>query len=212
MYISVENYREMYLKGKDSKVVLDEIEKIRHEIAKIKNKLESPVNSYNSYTHSSEIASIDVFRGYLSAALGYLSEINEEACDFTEEEKASMIFDSTVDGISCITLTVGEYLQDKYELIFGGEEAEILEVHLGGESVSRKINTETAREKIHSLHIGEWHENYSPEKYGCTLNEAVKWQLRIDYKTGAAPRFFDGYGVFPYNFSILARLLGADVF
>ena len=50
-----------------------------------------------------------------------------------------------------------------------------------------------------------------PEHYGCTLNEPTRWQLRVDYLSGSAPRFFDGVGVYPYNFSSLARLFGADV-
>lgn len=212
MYISVDSYREMYLDGKDVKAITEEIEKIRREIAKTKNKLESPANVYDSRLYPSQGSVIDIYRGYLNAAFTTLAGLTGEDCEFTEEEKASLIFDTTVDDISCISLTAGSYLQDKYELTFGDEEAEICEMHLEKESVFRKIELTAARETVRSLHLGEWKETYTPEQYGCTLNEPTKWQLRIDYKTGAVPRFYDGAGVFPYNFDVLVHLLGADIF
>ena len=211
MYISVENYKEMYLNGKDAAAVAEEIQKIRRQIARAKEKLESPANVYDSYANESETSVIDIYKGYLNAALGHLSALTGLPCELTEEEKASLIFDSTVDDISCITLTAGRYLQDKYELTFNGDVAEICELHLGDDSVCRGIDLSHARKTVKALHIGEWKETYTPEQYGCTLNEPTKWQLRIDYRSGSAPRFYDGFGIFPYNFDVLARLLGADI-
>ena len=211
MYISVDNYRQMYLDGKDKEIILEEIVKIRHEIAKAKNKLESPANEYDNRSYPLERGVVDVCRDYFEAATSYLSEITGEAAELTEEEKASLIFDSMVDDISCVTLTVGRYLQDKYELTFNGDDAELTELHLGSETLVKKIDSAAAKEIIRSLHIGEWKDNYTPEQYGCTLNEPTKWELRIDYTGGAAPRFYDGIGVFPYNFKSLLRLMNADI-
>ena len=211
MYISVDNYREMYLAGKDAPSVLEEIEKIRREIAKIKTKLESPANIYNSRAYPSEISAVEIYKEYIRAARDYVYELTGEICDLTEEEKSSLVFDSTVDDISCLTLTAGRYLQDKYELTFFDGYCEICEIHLGVEPISRRIDANSAREAIRSIHIGGWKETYTPEQYGCTLNEPTKWQLRIDYRTGACPRFYDGFGIFPYNFDLLVRLLGADI-
>ena len=211
MYISVENYREKYLVGKDITALTEEIGKLRREIMKVKNKLESPAGAYDLRSYATESAAIDTYKGYLSAAIERLCEVSGEAPSFTEEEKASLIFDSTVDGISCVTLTVGRYLQDKYELSLGSEEGSVCEIHLDREPVMRSVDPLTAREVIRSLHMGDWKESYTPEQYGCTLNEPTKWQIRIDYNGGSAPRFFDGVGVFPYNFSTLCRLMGADV-
>ncbi len=209
MYISVENYEEMYLKGKDRDTVLEEIFKIRREIAKAKAKLESPANVYDSYPEQTDV--IEVCRNYLAAAMDYFYALTNEKCELTEEEKASLIFNSTVPDIACLTLTVGRYLQDKYELTFSEGTAEIREIHLGEDEITRSVDGKRAREVILGLNMGEWHESYTPDRYGCTLNEPTKWQIRIDYSTKAAPRFFDGFGVFPYNFEILSKLLGADV-
>ena len=211
MYISVENYKGMYLNGKDAEALRDEIEKLRREIAKVKNKLESPANSYNVRMLSADADAVNVYKGYLSCAIEYLSDISGNSPEYTEEEKASMVFDSAVGDISCITLTAGRYLQNKYELVLTDDKAILTELHLDEEAVSREINIIAARETIRSMHFGEWRESYLPEHYGCTLNEPTRWQLRVDYLSGSAPRFFDGVGVFPYNFSSLARLFGADV-
>lgn len=211
MYISVDSYREMYLLGKDFKTVNEEIEKIRREIAKTKKKLESPANLYDLRTRLTEGVAIEVYKGYLSAAMDYLSDITDSRAELTEEEKASLIFDSTVDDICCVTLTAGRYLQDKYELTFEEGTAQICEIHLGEDSVCRAVDPLASREAIRSLHLGEWRESYTPAQYGCTLNEPTRWQIRVDYKNGSAPRFFDGTGVFPYNFYTLVRLFGADI-
>lgn len=211
MYISVEKYEEMYLLGKSPAQLSDEINKIRREIARAKNKLESPANVYDNYAYPGETSAIDVYRAYLDTAMNYYAESEGVPCDLTEEEKASLIFDSSVSDISCITLTVGRYLQDKYELTFSEGGAEIQEIHLGEAPISKSVDAEKTRRLVFALHIGEWKENYTPEQYGCTINEPTKWQLRIDYSTKSAPRFYDGVGVFPYNFEALAKLLGADI-
>lgn len=211
MYISVDDYREMYLSGRDASSVLEEIEKIRREISKVKAKLESPANVYEGNDYNSGSSQIEVFKGYISAARDYVFSLTGEPCDLSEEEKASLLFDSMVDDIECLTLTVGRYLQDKYELSFKETGAEICEMHLEKDSVCRSVDSSSARECVRSMHIGDWKDTYTPEQYGCTLNEPTKWQLRIDYKRGHAPRFYDGFGIFPYNFDVLARLLGADI-
>lgn len=212
MYISVDNYKEMYLLGKSASAVTEEIEKIRREIAKVKNKLESPANAHDARSYSTENTAIDAYKKYLAAAIKYYSEITEGESALSEEEKASMVFDSQVDDISCVTLTVGRYLQDKYELMLEGDRAELSEIHLGSDVVRKAVNPVSSREVIRALHIGEWKDNYTPDQYGCTLNEPTRWQVRIDYYGVSAPRFFDGVGVFPYNFSLLARLMNADIF
>lgn len=211
MYISVEKYEEMYLKGKSTAQLSDEINKIRREIARAKNKLESPANVYDNYAYPEQTSAIDIYRAYLDTAMKFYAEETGEPYDLTEEEKASLIFNSAVQDISCLTLTVGNYLQDKYELTFRDTNAELVEIHLGEEPKAKVVDAEYARRVIFALRIGEWKETYTPDQYGCTLNEPTKWQLRIDYSTKSAPRFYDGFGVFPYNFEVLAKLLGADI-
>ena len=211
MYISVNNYKEKYLVGKSAAAISDEIVKLRREILKVKNKLESPAGAYDFRSYSNESTAIDIYKEYLFAAVYHLASLTGESPAFTEEEKSSFVFDSVVDDVSCLTLTVGRYLEKKYELDLSGSEASVREMRLESDAVQKSVDIAYAREVIRGLHLGEWKESYTPEQYGCTLNEPVRWQLRLDYANGSAPRFFDGVGVFPYNFSVLCRLLGADI-
>ena len=212
MYISVENYEEMYLKNKGADAVEREVEKMRSEICKLKRKMEAPSYSHASKSFPSDDQIIEIYRSYLDKAEEVLSELRGGVCVLTEEERVAGLVDSMTESIECVTLTVGRYLEDKYELSLSGSSAKITEIHLGEDHEAREVDKDEALAALRAIRIGEWRANYLPEQYGCTLNEPVKWQVRIDYSGGAAPAFYDGLGIFPYNFSALCKLLGAEVY
>ena len=210
MYISVESYEAMYLNNKDVSVLEREVEKLRVEIARLKTKLESPAHRYSGFSDDNGV--VEIYRSYFDKAAEYLSEKLGGISVLTEEEKVARIIDSMTDDIECVTLTVGMYLENKYELNFSADHAEITEIHLGEAPITREGNKVILLEALRALHLGEWKANYLPEHYGCTLSEPTKWQVRIDYSGSAAPRFYDGLGIFPYNFSALCKMLGAEVY
>ena len=209
MYISVESYEEMYLKEKEESEVSSEVEKLRREIAKLKKKMEAPSYIYEEKSFPNDIDVIGIYRSYLARATLKLSELRGGVSVLTEEERSAALFNSLTRDIACLTLTLGRHFQHKYELILDGK-ACVREIHLGGRTATREIDAESCISDIISLGLGEWKREYLPEQYGCTLSEPTKWQLRIDYKGGIAPRFFDGLGIFPYNFDRLLKLLGAE--
>lgn len=211
MYISVDTYEEMYLKGKDAPEIETEVKKIRNEIAKIKRKMEMPSYAYASRTFPTDEQVIEICRGYLERAKDVLKRLLGLDDVSSEEEKAARYIDSMIEKISCLTLTVGRYLEYKFELEFTETKAFIRKIQLGEDTVVAEKDKNALISAIHDLHIGEWKQSYLPEDYGCTLSEPTKWQLRIDYLGGAAPRFYDGLGIFPYNFSALCKLLEANV-
>ena len=211
MYISTENYEQMYLKDKDEKTIALEVEKLRREIDRVKTKLESPAYVRDSLAYPPESAVIDVYREYFELAADRLASLKGVTSVLTEEEKTSKIVNSMVEDISCLTLTVGRYLQDKYELKIEHNEAEIFKTRLGEGTTRKAVDKASALKVITSLYMGEWKEIYTPEQYGCTLNEPTRWEVRIDYVGKKSPRFYDGIGVFPYNFNILTDFLGADI-
>ena len=212
MYISVESYEEMYLNNKDVAAIEREVEKIRSEISRLKMKMESPAYCYSQGGAPLDVEVVEIYRAYFEKAAEVLSDKLGGVCVLTEEEKAANIVDSMVDDISCLTLTVGQYLENKYELALGSDVAAVTEIHLGEAPTVRYVDSAAMLRAIRGMHFGEWKQNYLPEQYGCTLNEPIKWQVRIDYSGGAAPRFYDGLGIFPYNFSTLCKLLGAEVY
>ena len=210
MFITVDDYEEMYLKGHSAEEILAETEKLRREIAKTKRKAESPSYIYNAKEFPTVADTVAIYRNYLARAVAILSD-TWDVCALTEEDKASAIFDSMIDSISCLTLTAGVYLQDKYEIIISGEEALLSNQTLGAEKVCKSVDKDKVLSSFRALFVGEWESVYVPENYGCTLNEPTKWQLRIDYCGTAAPRFYDGFGIFPYNFRSLQKIFEADI-
>ncbi len=211
MYISVDTYEELYLKGKDIETLEREVEKLRNEISRIKRKMEMPYYIRANTAFPTDEQVIEICRGYFEKATAYLKEVADNADILTEEERVAVLVDSMTENISCVTLTVGRYLEDKYELDISESYAKLTRIRLGGDSVTEENEKEPLIGALYALHLGEWRQNYLPEDYGCTLSEPVRWQLRIDYFGKAAPRFYDGLGIFPYNFNSLCKLLGADL-
>jgi hypothetical protein len=212
MYIGVENYKELYLNNKDEAQIQNEIEKIKREIEKLKFKMESPSYAYEKRTYPSERDTIVILRKYLDAAHSTLAKLHPDKIYASIEEMKSDTFDLTVNDISTVTLTVGAHFQYKYDIHLSESLVKIREVHIGKDILMSENNPEYVRSKILDLKLGEWKREYLPEQYGCTLSEPVKWQLRIEYSGGSAPRFFDGLGIFPYNFDDLLDLFGIDCF
>ncbi len=211
MFIDVDCYEELYLKGKDRKTVIAEVEKMRSAIDRIKLKMESPLYAYDDRVrYPSETLNIDICRKYLAAAIKYAESEFGETDLLTEEEKAASYVEGLNSKITALNLTIGHYFENTYRLELSGDRARLVSHNRDGEESEETADAARAREVIENLRLGEWKSTYMPENYGCNLSEPVKWQLRVEYCDGIAPRFFDGAGVFPYNFSLVAKLLGAE--
>ena len=211
MYISTANYEEMYLKGKSEEEVFLELSKIRREMERLKNKMESPTYSPDIHLVPSDMATVGIYRGYLETAQAVLAKIKGVDSVLDENERKAKEMQERLGDISCITLTFGEYLEQKYELTLDGGRALITEIHLGKNPISKEISFDSAMNFIKEIHIGEWRDVYSVEEYGCSLNEPIKWQVRIDFGNKYAPVFYDGLGVFPYNFDLVCKFFGAEI-
>jgi len=211
MFISADCYRELYLDDKDEAAVCSEVEKIRTEIRKLKDKMETPSYRAEIHPYPSEADTVVAYREYLFSALERLSELSDGKTVMTPEEESSFAFNETVDFISAVTLTQGRYLQYKHELSFSDDVAYLKTFHLDYEPTVKEVTASEMRLGIKKLYLGEWKSSYSYDKYGYAVNDAVRWQLRIDYSNKKAPVFFDGVGIFPYNFDDLLRLLEAEM-
>lgn len=210
MFISVDTYEEMYLKDKDAKVVENEVQKLRNEISRIKRKMEMPSYVYSEKRFPTDDQIIEMCREYFKKAIEVLGSFIGADNALTEEEKSAALTDSMTYDISCLTLTVGRHFEYKFELDISDLGARIMKTRLGEETTVEEKDRDAMLSGIYALHLGEWKASYMPQDYECTLNEPVKWQVRIDYYGAAAPRFYDGVGIFPYNFSMLCKLLGAE--
>ncbi len=210
MNISVECYEELYLKNKNVEEVNAEVENIRRYIERIKYEMEAPAFSYEDRFYPSLILDISMCKKYLSSALSALSKLKQGEDVLTEEEKSGLIFDGECENISRICLTLGMDFEKKYELIIDELSAAVMVWQKDSEPVIHVIDRKEAVNDIYDLHMGEWHELYTPEQYDCMLDDPIKWNLCIDYGNGAASRNFEGIGIFPYNFKSVCKLLGAE--
>ncbi|MBR2650484.1 MAG: hypothetical protein IKD45_02375 [Clostridia bacterium] len=212
MYISTDCYYDIYLKGKDKKTVISEIVKLRSEIERIKLKMESPSYSAIIDPYSSDASDISKYREYLHSALRVMENDFSVPSDelLTQTEKRDREFSEKIGDISLVILTLGRYLQYRYELSLTEHSATRRGGRIGSEQAEEIVDIGEAREALSLLHLGEWSERYTSESYGYPLSEPTLWKLRVEYKSGAKAFYSEGAGIFPHNFNLLCRLMGVD--
>ncbi len=208
MLISQECYKGLYLEGKSEDELMAQTQVLHREIERLKRIIESPAYYYENHPYPDEAAQIIACRRYLAIAKEYVLRVGEYSP--TPIELASEKTDALIEKIEKITLTAGRYLEKKFQLIFKENIAVLRKSTLEGERTESEIERPFAEREIYELHMGEWRDNYQPEDYGASLNEPLHWQVRIDYTDSIPPKFFEGAGVFPYNFDRFAALMGAS--
>ena len=209
MLISKDIYRDMYLDGKDAQTVRGEIKKLKSEIERLKYKMESPSYPYETHPFPTERDQLGACVGYLSEARRALVSLGEED-ELTDAEIIARDFFNNLDSIRKISLTIGTYLDSFYEVRVYPDRAVLTRVARGIESVEISLDRANFLKEISDLDIGMWRDCYLPEQYGTGFSEPLRWRLLVEYNDGIAPRFYEGNGVFPHDFSQLCRLLGVD--
>jgi len=209
MLLGKDIYRDMYLDGKDAQAVRGEIKKLKSEIERLKYKMESPSYPYETHPFPTERDQLGACVGYLSEAREALSLLGEED-ELTDTELMAKDFANNLQSIRKISLTIGIYLDSFYEVRLYPDRALLTRVCRGIESVEISLDRANFLKEISALDIGAWRDCYLPEHYGTGFSEPVRWRLLVEYNDGIAPRFYEGNGVFPHDFSGLCRLLGVD--
>ena len=201
----------MYLDGKDTAAVEREVRHLRAEIARRKEKMESPATAFEERRFPTPGVNVSICREYLNLALDYLSEINGGSDVRSEEEKAASIIESLNSKIKAITLSVGTDSQKVYKISISENSAHLI-ANTAGEAISSsELDRFGVMEVIDGLRMSEWKAEYTPEQYGCSLTSPAAWMVTVDYNDGIASREYRGRGVTPYNFDILLRLMGAEI-
>ncbi len=209
MLLSKEYYRDIYLDGKDVQTVRDEIKKLKSEIERLKYKMESPSYPYETHPFPSELDQLHACRGYLAEARAALLSLGGED-ELSEAELLSRDFSDNLQMIRKISLSIGIYLDSFYEVRVYPDRAVLTRVSRGVESVEISLDRDAFLSDVAELDIGQWRDCYLPEHYGSGFSEPIRWRLLVEYNDGIAPRFYEGNGIFPYDFSALAKLLGVE--
>ncbi len=209
MLLSAEYYRDIYLDGKDEQTVKEEIKKLRREIERLKYKMESPSYPYETHPFPTESDQLSACKKYLNEAYDALSALGI-APELSEDELTAREFFENIPHVRKISLSIGIYLDSFYEVRIYQDRACLNRVARGVESVEITLDREKLLSSVAELDIGEWRDCYLPEHYGSNFSEPVRWRLLVEYNEGIAPKFYEGNGVFPYNFSGLTSLIGVE--
>ena len=203
MLISAECYYDLYIKGKEKEVIVGEISTLRNEMARLKQKLESPYYEYEEHPFPGERSQLCACREYLSMARAELLSFGEDC--YSEEELACERMLERLDGLTSLTL---EMTGETYGVTFEGERAVLGKHSVGGE---KRLTFDRAELilGLKSLYIGEWRSQYLPRDYGCVEPSPKPWELRLCFEGGDVA-VYSGISVYPYNFSSLLDILSGE--
>lgn len=218
MMMSPESYYEEYLKGKTKEQIMTAIRRLKQEIGRLKNTMESPDYGEKPIMLPSEATRIYWTRAYLEKAKQAYVEVGGIYV-FSKSEKKATEFEASMDGISKITFSIGGY--------FGGYSNYVVEltdelkaytkiwedkepIILWDDDTKEKFTKSTFITALKELHIGEWRKRYTIERFGYVVLDGTQWELEFKYSNDHQPVRFDGDNSYPYNFNKFQMLFGIN--
>lgn len=218
MMMSPESYYEEYLKGKTKEQIMTAIRRLKQEIGRLKNTMESPDYGVKPIMLPSEATRIYWTCAYLEKAKQAYAEVGGIYV-FSKSEKKAVEFEANMDGISKITFSIGGY--------FGGYSNYVVEltdelkaytkiwedkepIILWDDDTKEKFTKSTFTTALKELHIGEWRKRYTIERFGYVVLDGTQWELEFKYSNDHQPVRFDGDNSYPYNFNKFQMLFGIN--
>lgn len=117
--------------------------------------------------------------------------------------KLTFSYGTFFDGYSSIIYTVnGDRIDANVEL------SPLMDSEMFYVASTFPKNASLFYDAIHSLHMGEWRDSYSPERFGVSVLDGESWQIEIDFSNGCPKKTYHGENAYPYNFAHFLRLLG----
>lgn len=217
MMISPEGFYESEIKGKDHAGILRVISRLKREIAALKHTMEHPDYGTEVIMHPSESTRLWCTRLYLERAKEALAEVGEPY-EPTAAELRVMDFDTNIENISNITLSIGGFFSGNRTYTVRLED----KLHFWVEDMFMSTPTNfdipedypmTKEEFLDSfaeLYVGEWGKYYSPERFGYVVLDGTQWELTIEYSNGRKAFTSGGSNSYPYNFQKLTELFGIE--
>lgn len=186
--------------------LLNIIEETKNKMTELRDIMEHP--KYKCKKCPSELTVYKCDRDILNMAIiRYISLGGEYVYD--KQELADTDFNDKLEDIVNISLMNGYWTDYKpHAIVELSGKKPILKVFAGADYVEMDIDfdKESFLYELGELHLGEWSEEYSTEKFGLYCLDGTKWELKIEYKDGTK-REFSGWNAYPYNYKELLELL-----
>lgn len=191
------------LETQNKEELLNIIKEIKLRLTELRDIMEHP--NYKCTKCPSELTMYKCDRDFLNMAITrYLALGGEYKYD--DKELANIEFNEKVEQINKITLTAGGCLslKDEVEVRFIGDEVRII---FRNEEIVSNYDKASFFKELEDLYIGEWQNEYSPDRFGIYILDGVEWELKIKYYDGTEKEY-GGYNAYPYNYKDLLALMG----
>ena len=211
MMISPEEYFQKYLKDKNEKEILKQIQKIRRKINKLKKIIEEK-NIAEAHSFLNIESQISYNRLYLKEVIKALESLGKIYTPSRLELK-SFKFNENIKNISSLYFSIGGYFDgyNIYNIDITSAEAKITISHsfsplsedINFDSKTFYINKEKFLKKLKSFYIGEWKRYYcQPE-----ICDGTQWDLTIKFTNEIKVLKYGGDNGFPYNFAEFKKFI-----
>ncbi|MFR9019974.1 MAG: hypothetical protein ACLVH8_09755 [Fusobacterium sp.] len=209
--ISPEEYFQKYLKDKNEKEILKQIQKIKRKINKLKRTIEEK-NIVEAHSFPNIELQISYNRLYLKEGIKALESLGKIYTPSRLELK-SFKFNENIKNISSLCFSIGCYFDgyNIYNIDLTSTEAKITVSHsfsplsedINFDSKTFYINKEKFLKKLKSFYIGEWKRYYcQPE-----ICDGTQWDLTIKFTNEIKVLKYGGDNGFPYNFAEFKKFI-----
>ena len=209
--ISPEEYFQKYLKDKNEKEILKQIQKIKRKINKLKRIIEEK-NIAEAHSFPNIELQISYNRLYLKEGVKALENLGKIYTPSRLELK-SFKFNENIKNISSLCFSIRGYFDgyNIYNIDLTSAEAKITVSHsfsplsedINFDSKTFYINKEKFLKKLKSFYIGEWKRYYcQPE-----ICDGTQWDLTIKFTNEIKVLKYGGDNGFPYNFAEFKKFI-----
>ena len=210
MMIAPKTFYDLNLKDKNEKEIISVIRQLKREMKELKETMENP--NYVVTEKPDEATQLECKREYLEEAK---KAIEAKGIPYkpTVKEKAALLFEQRIPEIKEIEYRLMISSDNGYltTVVFENDIANIK--RLTALDLNPSIYGQKDKEEIlnglKNLHIGEWNQKYSIDKYGIEATNEFSWDVVITYNDGKKKKF-TGDDVYPYNMALFEELIKAD--
>lgn len=207
---------EMNFEGKNTEEITADIVDAKNNIEALKNTLEASYSFAETVTSLERYDEMDSYREYLAKAKEALLSVGG-SYELTKEEQAAEDFERNIPYICELTFSYGTFFDGYSSITYtvNGDRVDV-NVELSPLMDDEKFYVASAFPKsvpafydtVRRLHMGEWCDGYSPERFGVFVLDGDSWQIEIDFSNGCPKKVYHGENAYPYNFSLFLQSFG----